>query len=358
VIAAALQTTVLGMRLRILDPIWLWLAPLAAVAGAVAAYRAWTRWRRARLVVPEARWAAVLPRSGGPRGALRASFLGTALLLLFVAASGPQCGERTEIVKRTGADLVVALDASTSMLARDVKPSRIERARLEVGALFDRVRGDRVGLVVFAGEAFVQCPLTIDYNAAKLFLRSVEPGAMPQQGTAIGSALREARRLLEEGARGDAAKVVLVVSDGEDQEGDALQAAKELNDAGIRVYTVAVGSEAGEPIPLADADGKPAGYKKDREGRTVLTRTNVAALREIASAGGGTLLGAATGGDLGVLALVDELARMQRGEFESRLSVQYDDRYPLVAWPAFALMCAAAALGEGPLRRRRREQRA
>jgi Ca-activated chloride channel family protein len=114
-----------------------------------------------------------------------------------------------------------------------------------------------------------------------------------------------------------------------------------------------VGSEAGEPIPLTDADGKPAGYKKDREGRTVLTRTNVAALREVAAAGGGALLGPGASGDLGVLAVVDELARMQRGEFESRLSVQYDDRYPLVAWPAFALLCAAAALGEGPLRRRR-----
>jgi Ca-activated chloride channel homolog len=357
VIAAALQTTLFGMRLRIVDPMWLWIAPAAAVAGAVAAYRAWARSKRARLLVPESRRPKVLPRSGAAQGALRASFLGTALLLLFVAASGPQCGERTEIVKRTGADVVVALDASTSMLARDVKPSRLERARLEIGALFDRVRGDRVGLVVFAGEAFVQCPLTIDYNAAKLFLRSVDAGAMPQQGTAIGSALREARRLLEEGARGEAAKVVLVVSDGEDQQGDALEAAKELADAGIRVYTVAVGGEAGEPIPISDAESKPAGYKKDREGRTVLTHTDVAALREIASRGGGTLLSAGGGGDLGVLALVDELARMQRGEFESRLSVQYDDRYPLVAWPAFALLCAAAALGEGPLRRRSGERR-
>jgi Ca-activated chloride channel family protein len=238
------------------------------------------------------------------------------------------------------------------MLARDVKPSRLERARLEVSALLDRLRGDRVGLVAFAGEAFVQCPLTTDYSAAKLFLRAIDAGSMPQQGTAIGSALREARRVLEGGARGDAAKVVLVITDGEDQQGDALQAAKELAEAGIRVYAVAIGSEAGEPIPIVDAQGKPVGYKKDREGRTVLTRTDVAGLREMAARGGGTLLGG-EGGELGVLELVGELARLQRGELESRLAVQYDDRYPLVAWPAFALLCAAAALGEGRLRRRR-----
>ena len=281
----------------------------------------------------------------------RGGILGLGLSLLFVAAAGPQCGERTEIVKRSGIDLVVALDASTSMLARDVKPSRLERAKVEVTALLDRLHGDRVGLVVFAGDAFVQCPLTTDYSAAKLFLRAVDPSAMPQQGTAIAGALREARRVLDGGGRGGAARAVLLITDGEDNEGEALDAARELGDAGVRVYAVAVGNSEGEPIPLIDAKGNVTSYKKDRERRTVLTRTDVAGLGELTSRAGGKVL-SASGSDLGVGGVVGELEKLQKGELESRLAVQYDDRYPYVAWPALALLCAAAALGEGPLRRR------
>jgi len=350
-VAAALQTTLLGFRLRIVDPVWLWAAPLGLAAGAVAAWRTWRRWRRARALLPDARRDQVLPGAGASQGVARGGLVGTALALLAIAAAGPQCGERTEIVKRSGIDLVVALDASTSMLARDVKPSRLERAKVEVTALLDRLRGDRVGLVVFAGEAFVQCPLTTDYSAAKLFLRAVDPAAMPQQGTGIAGALQEARRVLEGGARGGAGKAVLLITDGEDNQGDALEAAGELGEAGIHVYAVAVGSEEGEPIPLADPKGNVTGYKKDREGRTVLTRTDLAGLRELTSRAGGKVLGA-SGADLGVAAIVDELEKLQKGELESRLAVQYDDRYPYVAWPAFALLCAGAALGEGRLRRR------
>ena len=255
-------------------------------------------------------------------------------------------------MKRSGIDLVVALDASTSMLARDVKPSRIERARAEISALLDTLRGDRVGIVAFAGEAFVQCPLTIDYSAAKLFLRAVEPAGMPQQGTAIAAALDESRRLLEGGSRGGAAKAILLVSDGEDQEGAAVDAAKALGDAGIRVYAVAVGTGAGEPIPLADAKGVATGYKKDSQGRTVLTRADASMLQEIATTAGGRLL-EGSGGDLGILQLVPALEKLQKGEMESRLSVQYADRSTQVAWPAFFLLCAAAMLGEGALRFRR-----
>src|SRR6266478_9502566 len=205
-----IQITLLGQHVRILTPLLLWIAPLALVAGAIAAVRAWRRHRRLAALVPPARFRHVLQGAGAAQGLVRSSAIGLGLFFLLLAAAGPQCGERTEIVKRSGIDLVVALDASTSMLARDVKPSRLERAKVEVTALLDRLRGDRVGLVVFAGEAFVQCPLTTDYSAAKLFLRAVDPGAMPQQGTAIAGALQEARRVLDGGARGGAGKAVLL----------------------------------------------------------------------------------------------------------------------------------------------------
>lgn len=351
ILAAALQTTILGLRLRIVEPLFLWLAPLALLAGALAALRSVQRQSQVAAFVPEARRHQVLRGAGTSQGIARGSLFGFGLMLLFFAAAGPQCGEHTEIVKRSGIDLVIALDASTSMLARDVRPSRLERAKAEVSSLLDRLKGDRVGLVVFAGEAFAQCPLTIDYGAARLFLRAVDPANMPQQGTAIAQALQEAKRVLDGGGRGGAAKAVLLITDGEDQQGDALQAASELGEAGIRLYAIAVGSGAGEPIPLTDKNGNVAGYKKDREGRTVLTRTDVAGVRDLASRGGGRLL-RSEGSDLGVQDLVAELDKLQKGDLESRLSVQYDDRYGWFAWPALLLLFAAAALGEGPLLRR------
>ena len=346
-----IQTTVLGQHFRILTPILLYIAPLALVAGAIAAVRAWQRQQRLAGLVPRTRLASVLQGAGAAQGVTRSALSGAGLFLLLIAAAGPQCGERTELVKRTGIDLVIAIDASTSMLARDVKPSRIERAKLEVTALLERLKGDRVGLVVFAGEAFIQCPLTTDYAAARLFLRAVEPMSMASQGTAIADALYEARDVLQGGGRGEAAKAVLLITDGEDQRGDAQTAASALAEAGIRVFAVPVGGTEGEPIPLMDKAGNLAGYKKDKDGKTVLTRTDVAALGEITTSGNGLLL-RGDGSDLGVLKFLPELEKLQKGEFESRLSVQYDDKYPWFAWPAFALLLAAAALGEGPLRRR------
>jgi Ca-activated chloride channel family protein len=348
---AAMQGSLFGLRVRVLTPVFLWLAPLGLLGGVWLALRAYQRQQRAAAGIAGPRRAQVIRGASPQQGVLRGSSLGLGLMLVCIAAAGPQCGEKTEVVKRTGVDLVIALDASNSMLARDIKPSRLERAKLEIGALLDKLKGDRVGLVVFAGEAFVQCPLTIDYSAARLFLRAVDPGSMPQQGTALSQALRESKRVLDGGGRTGSARVVLLLTDGEDHEGDVEAAAQELGEANIKLFAAAIGSEAGEPIPVLDAKGNVTGYKKDKEGKTVLTRTDVNGLRDLAAKAGGVLV-RGQNGDLGISQLVDELDRMQRGELESRLSVQYADRYPWFAWPAFALLLLAACLGEGPLRRR------
>ncbi len=350
--AIPLSFQVLGAPARLAAPgaLWLLLAvALLAVLGAVQLQR-----RRAllrRVAGPQAR--RVAPRAGTARPAARlgASLLGLALLAL--ALSRPQCGTRAELTRRAGVDLVVALDVSRSMLARDVKPDRLTRATLEVGALLDGLAGDRVGIVVFAGEAFVQCPLTTDYAAARLFLRGVGPQSVPRQGSDLGNALEASRQVLE-GAAASAgrSKAVLLVTDGEDLEGGGREAAARLGEAGIRIHALAVGTSAGEPIPVTDAAGQVTGYKKDRAGEPVVTRLDVATLRDVVEKGGGELFELGSP-DRGLDAFRAALEKLEKGELEARVVVQYEDRYASAAFPGFLLLLAGLLLPEG--RRPRRD---
>jgi Ca-activated chloride channel family protein len=315
---------------------------------ALAALGAWQLRRRRRLLArvagPQAERLA--PRAGLARPAGRLTLQLTGLLLLALALARPQCGSRTELSRRYGVDLVVALDVSRSMQARDVPPDRLTRATMEVGALLDTLAGDRVGVVIFAAEAFVQCPLTTDYAAARLFLRSVGPGSVPQQGSDLGNALAAAREVLDAGesSRGRS-KVVLVVSDGEDLEGGAVEAARALGEAGIRVFALGVGTTAGEPIPLLDGRGQVTGYKKDRAGQPVVTRLDLETLRAVAARGGGELFELGSP-DRGLPAFRAALDALEKSELESRLTVQYEDRYALLALPAFLLVLASLLLAD------------
>jgi Ca-activated chloride channel family protein len=238
------------------------------------------------------------------------------------------------------------------MQARDVKPDRLTRATLEIGSLLDQLAGDRVGVVVFAAEAFVQCPLTTDYQAARLFLRSVGPGSVPQQGSDVGRALLAAREVLERGENQEGrGKVVLLVSDGEDLEGGAAEAARALADAGIRIHALAVGTAAGEPIPLLDQRGNLSGYKKDAAGQAVVTRLDLSTLREVTRRGGGEIF-ELDSPDHGLPAFRAALDGLQKSELQSRLTVQFEDRYALAALPAFLLLLGGLLLGDAGPRRR------
>ncbi|MFT3917793.1 MAG: VWA domain-containing protein [Anaeromyxobacteraceae bacterium] len=335
----------LGYAARLAEPRALWL--LAAVAG-VATLGAWGVWRRRRALAAAAGALAprIAPGANVTRPAARLGLSVTGLALLALALARPQCGSRTEIARRYGADLVVVLDASRSMTARDVKPDRLARAKLELSDLLDRLAGDRVALVAFAGSAFVQCPLTTDYAAAKLFLRTVDPELLPQQGTALGPALLAARDALVAGDRAAArAKLVLVVSDGEDQEGGVDAAARELAEAGIVVHALAIGTREGAPIPVAGEDGGVQAYKKDRAGNTVVTRLDDASLAAVVAAGGGQVFELGAPGR-GVDAFRAELDKVAKSELESRLTVVYEDRYAVAAFPAFLLLLGALLVRE------------
>lgn len=316
------------------------LIPIGVMAGS-------RRRRRMESIFGERLGAALAPGLSVARPVWRAVLQCAGLSLLGIALAQPQCGGHSEPVVRRGVDLVVALDASKSMLARDVAPDRISRARLELTTLLDSLKGDRVGIVAFAGEAHVQCPMTSDYSAAKLFLRAVDPGQMPQGGTNVGDALRVSKRMLEETGSGTQDRVVVLLSDGEDLEGGAKAAAAELAEAGIRVFAVGIGSEEGEPVPRLDRKGRFLDFQKDQEGQTVVSRLDAAGLRALAESTGGAYFHAPRGVAIEqVVSLVD---RMKKAEYESRVTYRYNEQFQrfglagLLLW-ALGLLISASSL--------------
>ena len=327
--------TLLGYEAGFGQP-WLLLAAVSVLlvipVGIAFAHR---RQRRIEALLGARLGPRLTPGVSVVRPLVRVMLQGLGLALLGIALAQPQCGSHTEIVKRQGIDLVVALDASKSMLARDVEPDRLARAKLELTTLLDELKGDRVGLVAFAGEAHVQCPLTSDYSAAKLFLRAVDPQQMPQGGTNVGDALRLAAKMLETSDRGAADRVVVLLSDGEDLEGGALAAAKQLAESGIRLFTVGIGSEAGEPIPRYDRRGNFLDFQKDRHGETIVTRLDAAGLRGLAEATDGAYFHQPRGVAIGEV--VSRVDRMKKAELESRVSVRYEEQFQAFALPGMLL---------------------
>ena len=269
------------------------------------------------------------------------------------------------MLRKRGIDIVIALDFSKSMLARDVHPSRIKRAKGELERLLSDLDGDRIGLVAFAGDAMA-FPMTVDYSAVRLFLRDLGPMDMPVGGTAIGKALIASKRLIESSneGRGDdsspdrRSRVVILLTDGEDHEGDPIAAAEELTAAGIQVYAVGIGSGSGEPIPSYTADGTLTGHVKDADGRLVMTSLspeNEDTLEEIASITGGKYVRAEEG-TVGVTEIRAELAKLQASERKARRVTVHENRFALALLPGFLLIVLEAILPEAWIVRRRRRE--
>jgi Ca-activated chloride channel family protein len=340
----AVSFTILGEPLRLAEPGAVRLLWIVAVLAALGAAAIWRR-RSALRGAAGALAGRVAPGANAARPALRLGLHTLSLALLALALARPQCGTATEVTRRPGVDLVVVLDASRSMLARDVAPDRLERSKLELSALLDALAGHRIGLVAFAGSAYALCPLTTDRAAVRLFLRGVDARDFPSQGTSLAEALREAQELLHGAERGARSRAVLLVSDGEDHEGGAEEAARALADDGARLFVLAAGTAAGAPIPLADPSGAVKGYKKDRAGETVVTRRADAALARLAAAGGGEVFDL-TSPDTGPAAFAAALSRLEKTELEGKTVVTWSERYAALALPAFLLLLAALLVRE------------
>jgi Ca-activated chloride channel family protein len=294
-----------------------------------------------------------LGRATGLRAA-RAVVLLLGIAAAIVALARPQYGSRTRMLRKRGVDVVIALDFSKSMLARDVRPSRIDRAKAEVTAFLNELGGDRVGIVAFAGET-MEFPMTVDYGAAGLFFRDLGPYDMPVGGTAIGRALTAAKRLLERSSRNSVkedpnqrGRVVILLTDGEDHEGDPVAAAEELKKIGARVYVVGIGTRTGEPIPTYADDGTWTGYLRDENGNSVLTSLsadNESQLKKIAAATDGKYFAAGRGG-VGMEQIRAEMRRMKQSELKARKITVHEERYAPVLLIAFLLILLEALLPE------------
>ncbi len=259
-----------------------------------------------------------------------------ALTLVIVGIVDPQIGSKLQEAKRNGADVIIALDVSNSMKAEDLSPNRLGRAKQAISKLLDKLEGDRIGIVVFAGEAFVQLPITTDYAAAKLFLETIDTDIIPIQGTAIGTAIR----LSTESFGHDVGKnkSIIVITDGENFEDDAIKATQEAVEKGISVNTIGMGSSSGSPIPLYK-NGMPVGYKKDKDGNTVVTKLNEEMLQQISSVGNGAYIHASNS-EIGLTTILDEINKLEKKNFESKMYSDYDDKYYFFLFPALLLMLA------------------
>ncbi len=273
-----------------------------------------------------------------------------AVAFLVLALARPQFGTRVETVRSQGQDVMVALDVSLSMLAEDVSPNRLERARLEIMRILLRLDGDRIGLVAFAGNAFVQAPLTVDYGAAAMFLNAMEPDLIPLQGTDLGEALTVALDAFEESTHDH--RVLLIVTDGEDHEGEVDSALERAVQEGVQIHTVGIGSLEGVPIPEVDLAGVRRGFKRDAEGAVVTTRLDEATLQRISRATGGRYF-PATGPGANLDPLIDEITGGDGRELEAREVTQFEEQFQIFLGVALLLLFA-----EGLVPDRRRKEKA
>lgn len=275
--------------------------------------------------------AQLMPEVSKYRPDVKFALLLTAIALFSVLLARPQFGSKLETVKRQGVEVMIALDISNSMLAQDVQPSRLEKAKRLVSKLVDGMENDKIGMVVFAGDAFTQLPITSDYISAKMFLSSINPSLIAKQGTAIGAAINLAVRSFtpQEGV----GRSIILITDGENHEGDALQAAKAAAEKGIQVNVLGIGLPEGGPIPIEGTND----FRRDREGNVVITRLNEEMCQQIAKAGNGIYV-RVDNSNSAQKAIEKEVNKLAKSDIESKVYSEYNEQFQSVAWIIFLLL--------------------
>ncbi len=266
------------------------------------------------------------------------------LLFLILGLSGPQIGSKVQEIKRYGIDVIIAIDCSNSMLAEDIKPNRLQRAKYELSSLIDLLQGDRVGIIVFAGTAFLQCPLTLDYTAAKMFLDIIDTSLMPVQGTAIGAAIRLA---IDSFPKEELKyKALVLLTDGEETaNSDPIGAAEEAKKYGIRIYTIGYGRPEGEIIPLKDRSGNIIGYKKDKKGEVVVSKLDEDLLQRISYITGGKYF-RAIDGSINPQYIYEEISGMEKKVLQSKFRKMYENRFQYFIFISLLLLTIEFLLPE------------
>ena len=277
--------------------------------------------------------AELMPEVSNRRQHLKFWLLFAAIAMVIVVIAGPQFGSKLETVKRQGVEIMICMDVSNSMLAEDVSPSRLEKAKQMLSKLTDGFANDKVGLIVFAGDAFTQLPITSDYISAKMFLSSINPSMVSTQGTAIGAAINLALRSFTPDETSE--KTIVLITDGENHEDDAAGAAKNAAEKGIHVNVVGMGDPKGSPIPI---DGNN-NFLKDKDGNVVITKLSEQMAQEIAAAGNGMYV-RADNSNSALKALQQEIDKMNKTELDSKVYSEYDEQFPIFAWIALFLLVA------------------
>lgn len=310
---------------RFAHPNFLYLLLVIPIIAALMIYFARKRKKAIETFGDETLLNHLMPAFSSRRSRVKSTLLLIAFTLQVFVMAGPQFGAKIETMKRKGIEIMVALDVSNSMNAMDIQPSRLEMAKMAVSRLVDKLGNDRIGMVVFAGQAYVQLPITTDYPSAKMFLSSISTDMIPTQGTAIGAAIDLCSNSFS--STPDINRAIIVITDGENHEDNAVEAARRAMDKGIRVYTVGMGTSKGAPVPVRPGD--MSNFIKDKDGNVAMTRIDEGALAQVAQVGGGAYIPANNIRN-GIIALVDELNAIEKTEFEAKVFTAYNDRFQYV----------------------------
>lgn len=275
----------------------------------------------------------LMPDLSKSRPIIKFSLMLLASVFLIIAIARPQFGSKLKEVKRKGIEIMLALDVSNSMLAQDIQPNRLENAKLAISKMLEKLKNDRIGLIVFAGDAYIQIPITTDYGASEMFLETINTGIVPRQGTAVGAAIRLAMKSFSPNE--SLSKAIIVITDGEDHEDGAVEAAQEAADKGIYVHSIGMGSAKGAPIPIEGTNN----YRKDKNGNIILTKLDAATLQQVASVGKGIFVQAANT-TKALQTIYDEINKLEKSEIESKVFSEYDEKFQWFAGLALFMLLA------------------